>query len=333
MNFGFTIKRVFKDVSFIAMLAAIIVIAFLAYKAGENIKTPPYGFTCLATGPDAQRICEEFESAGFVACTSPDQLREEISAAHLDCGIIVNEEIDRLQDVVTTGDSIDDINLEGALTIVTSPETLLPELCRVQAVSVLTSIYAPYVTYDALKDVVDYDTVKTTYDEMLKEGALFSFEIESAEGTLVVNEARSRNLFKGALAILIFIAAWLGCCRPAYRHARDIEKRLSFKRAVPRVMLPEIIVRGVLILVIGVLTCLVARQTDIILTTMAYTCIAVAIGIIAVFILPDAWLLVVTVFVMILSLGLCPMFTDLAEFLPTLATIRKFLIPYLMWVL
>ncbi|GEM_PF-5082619 len=333
MNLGFTIKRVFKDASFIAMLAAIIVISFLAYKAGENIKTPPYGFTCLASGPDAQRICDEFEAAGFVSCESEDKLKEEIAAAHLDCGIIVNEKIDRLMDVAHSEENIDDIDMEGSLTIVTSPETLLPELCRVQAVSVLTAVYAPYVTYDALRDVVDYDTVKSAYDGMLDEGALFGFRIESAAGTFVINEARSRNLFKGALAILVFIAAWLGCCRPAYRHARDIEKRMSFGRAVPRVMLPEILVRGVMILAATVLTCIAAGQSDLITVSMAYTGITVASGILAVIVLPDAWLLVVTVFVMILSLGLCPMFTDLADLIPALATIRRFLIPYLMWLL
>lgn len=323
----FTIKRVFKDISFVALLIAIFIISFLAFKAGESIKTPPYGYYCESEGEDSDKLCKEFDAAGFVRCKSEKELKEEIAAAHLDCGIVIPEDF---EERVKGGD------LTEVLKLITSPETLLPELCRTQAVSVVTTIYAPYITYEGIIDAggeVDEEEVKDTYNEMLGEEALFEFEFASAEGTARIDDSRSRNLFKGSIAILVFIAAWIGCARPAYRHARDMEKRFTFWGAVKRVMLPEILIRALAIAIVAVLTCLATGMTVLCLTTLLYTLIVVVSGIIAVMILPDSWLLIITVFVMILSLGLCPIFTDLAEVVPTLGTIRKGLLPYLMWVL
>lgn len=318
----FTFKRVLKDTGFLLLLAGIIIISFLAFKAGESVKTPPYGYVCEASGEDADRLCAEFDSAGFIRCDSTDELYKEIGSAHLDCGIIVRP---NFTDRVRTGE------LEGALTIVTSPETLLPELCRIEAVSVVTAIYAPYVTTEAFEGAVDYRTVKKTYDGMLSEGTLFSFEIENASGTKVINDTRSRNLFKGALAIMVFIAAWIGCCRPAYRHACDLKSRMGFPGSCVHIMLPEIIVRLIMIAAAAFLACLLAGQNSLIPVSLVYTLIVVIAGIPLIMILPDSWILIITVFVMILSLGLCPIFTDLAEIIPALGTIRKALLPYLMW--
>ncbi len=320
MSFAF--KRILRDTPFIILLAAILVISVLAYKAGESIKTPPYGYTCEASGEDAERLCEEFDAAGFVRCESLEELRNEIGATHLDCGIIIDESF---TERVKSGE------LEGALTLVTSPETLLPEMCRLQTVSVITAIYAPHVTYDSMNGHADYDTVRKTYDEMLSEGALFTFDLADSDGIMTVDHTRSINLFKGSLAILIFISAWIGCCRPAYIHACDMKKRLTFRGACVRVMLPEILIRVLMIMAIAALTCILAGQSVLIPVTLIYAIIAAVTGIIAVMILPDSWLIIVTVFVMILSLGLCPIFTDLAELIPVLGSIRKVLIPYLMW--
>jgi len=333
MNLGFTIKRVSKDMSFIAMLAAILIISFLAFRAGENITTPPYGYVCNSEGEDADYLRDQFDEAGFIRCESEDELKAEMGAAHLDCGVLVNEDFNSR---LTTG------AMEGVLTIVTGPETLLPELCRVQAVSVVTAIYAPYVTYDALKDHVDMKTVSDTYYEMLGEDRLFGFEIQTAKGKAVIDDSRSINLFKGSLAILIFIACFLGCCRPAYRHALDIQKRLNFGGACGRVMIPEIIVRTVGIMIVSLVATLAVGKFmeptggyagAMWAAVLLYTLIATLVGTVAVLILADSWILVITVFVTILSLGLCPMFTDLATYIPVLGMIRKGLIPYLMWIL
>jgi len=333
MNLGFTIRRVGRDMSFIAMLAAILVISFLAFKAGENIKTPPYGYVCNSESEDGEYLRAQFDDAGFIRCDSEAELKAEMGAAHLDCGVLVNDNFDAR---LTAGD------MEGVLTIVTGPETLLPELCRVQAVSVVTAIYAPYVTYDALKEHVDMKTVKDTYYEMLGEDRLFGFDIESAKGMAVIDDSRSINLFKGSLAILVFIACFLGCCRPAYRHAIDIQKRLSFGGACGRVMIPEIIVRTLWIILVSLIAALAVGKfmepTGGHIGTMwsaiiVYTLAATFVGTIAVLVLADSWLLVITVFVTILSLGLCPMVTDLAAYIPELGVIRQGLIPYLMWVL
>ena len=318
----FALKRILKDTPFIILLAAMMIISVLAYKAGESIKTPPYGYACQASGEDADRLCREFDAAGFVRCESDEELKKEIGAAHLDCGIIIDESFN---------DRVANRDMEGALTLVTSPETLLPELCRLQAVSVVTAIYAPHVTYDSMKGNADYEIIKGTYDDMLSEGALFTFDLADSDGTVTVDHTRSINLFKGSLAILIFISTWIGCCRPAYIHACDMKKRLTFKGACLHVMIPEMLIRVMMIMAVAAVTCVLAGQTGSIPVTLVYSIITAATGMIAVMILPDSWLIIVTVFVMILSLGLCPIFTDLAELIPVLGNIRKALIPFLMW--
>ena len=106
---------------------------------------------------------------------------------------------------------------------------------------------------------------------------------------------------------------------------------MGMVRSCLRVSLPEVFVRLIMIAAAAVIACLLANQTGLIPVSLVYTLIVVGAGIPAVMILPDSWILIITVFVMILSLGLCPVFTDLAEVIPALGAIRKALLPYLMW--
>ena len=106
---------------------------------------------------------------------------------------------------------------------------------------------------------------------------------------------------------------------------------MGMAKACLRVSLPEVLVRFVMIAAAAVTACLLANQVSLIPVSLVYTLIVVVTGIPVVMILPDSWILIITVFVMILSLGLCPVFTDLAELIPALGTIRKALLPYLMW--
>lgn len=320
----FTIKRILKDIPFLVLLACVIIVPIIAFKTGENIKTPPFGYVCDDSSDDAARLCKELDNAGFVRCSDADELEAEISAAHLDCGVIFNGDISKRME---SGD------FNESVLLITSAETVMPELCRISTVSALSMVYSPYVTYEALQKAVSIDRTKQVYYDMVDSGQLFTFEIKSASGLARLDNARSRNLFKGALSILIFITLMIGICRPSWRHKKDMQTRFGHTKAFFRVCIPEFLIRTALLIIISVITCLIMGQTDLIRAAAIYTISAGVAGLILTVLLSDAAILVLTVFITILSLGLCPMFTDLAELIPAVTIIRKFLIPYMLWIL
>ena len=320
----FTIKRILKDIPFLALLACVIIVPIIAYKTGENIKTPPFGYVCEDSSEDAVRLCKELDSAGFVRCRDAEELESEISSAHLDCGVIFDGNI---SDRMMSGD------FNESVLLVTSAETVMPELCRISTVSALSMVYSPYVTYESLRNSVGIDRTKQVYYDMVDSGQLFSFELKSADGLSRLDNARSKNLFRGALSILIFITVMIGICRPSWRHKKDMQTRFGHMTAFFRVCVPEFLLRTAFLIIIAVITCLVMGQAGMIKAVAIYSAASGIIGLILTVLLSDAAILVLTVFITILSLGLCPMFTDLAELIPAVTIIRKFLIPYMMWIL
>lgn len=317
----FNFKRIIKDIPYLILLAFVLIAPMLAFKAGESIKTPPFGYVM---DQNADRLADELDSAGFIRCESEEALREEIMAHHLDCGIIFADDI---ASRIETG------SLAGSVKLITSPETLMSELCRISAVSCISMVYSPYVTHNALNGEADLNAVKDVYYTMVDSGKLFSFDIESASGSQSINDARSRNLFKGTLAIVIFIAGFIAVARPVWRHYNDMLERLGKSRAICNVLIPEFVIRVLMLIMMAVITCLIMKQFDVIIPSVLYSLICAGAGLLAIIILPEAAVIVITVFVTILSLGLTPIFTDLSEILPIVGILRCMLLPYLIWIL
>ena len=317
----FSFKRVVKDFAYLILLAFTIFAPILAFKAGESIKVPPFGYVM---NDNATRLSSELDDAGWVRCETEDELKEEIMDHHLDCGIVFADDISSR---IETGE------LDESVKLITSPETLMSELCRISAVSCVSMVYSPYVTYNSLRGEVDLETVKDTYYSMVDSGKLFGFDIESASGSQRINDARSRNLFKGTLAIFIFIACFIAIARPVWRHYNDMLERLGKLRAITRVLIPEYVVRFIMLIAASTITCLIMGQFDVIIPAILLTLICGAAGLAAIIILPESAVIVITVFVTILSLGLTPIFTDLSEVLPVARILRLILLPYLIWIL
>ena len=324
MRIGF--KRSIRDLPFVILLCAIIIIPLLGYKAGENIKTPPFGFVCESQSDDGIRLCSELANAGFVRCETEETLINEIMAGRIDCGIVIDENI---------ADRLAAYDTDGLIKLITSPETLMPELCRAEAVSALSLVYSPYITYDSLDGVVDINTVKDTYYTMVDTGALFGFDIETSEGTAPEDSTRSKNLFLGCFAIIVFITSFIAVARPVKKSYDGMKKRLGKWSAFARVLLPEFLIRTVMMLIAAFFSCLLIKgaTTEILPAAVIYTILVNVAGLFVSMILPETPVIIITVFVSILSLGLCPVFTDLSQLLPIIGKIRYVLLPYYMWIL
>ena len=320
------IKRTMRDLPFIILLCAMILIPLLGYTAGENIQTPPFGFVCEDESFDGVRLCSELANAGFIRCEDETELVKEIMAGHLDCGISVADDV---ADRLAANDT------DGLIKLITSPETLMPELCRVEAVSALSIVYSPYITFESLDGTVDINIVKSTYYTMVDNGALFRFDIETAEGIAPEENTRSKNLFKGCLAIIIFITSFIAVARPVKKSYDGMKKRLGKTSAFFRVLFPEFFMRTGFMLIAIMLCCIIVKggPAEYLASAVIYTLLVNAAGLLITMILPETYVIIITVFVSILSLGLCPVFTDLSQLLPIIGKVRYVLLPYYMWIL
>ena len=316
------VKRIFRDLPFMLLLGFIIIIPFLGYKAGENIHTPPFGFVCESDTDDGVRLVNEFESAGFIRCADEAELKNEIGEAHLDCGVIVDK---KLSDKLHSGQT------DGTVKLITSPETLMAELCRAEAVSALSIVYSPYVTADSLEGTADLKDVKDIYYSMIDKGKLFAFSIENVDGKKFTDISRSVGLFTGCLSILMFITAFIAVCRPVLKHWRSMSKRLGKPSSFGLVLIPEFILRMLLMTIAGILAVVIAGQTNMLLPVVYYSLLVNISGLLLSILLPESYIIVITVFVSILSLGICPVFTDLTSLIPFTKGLRYILLPYYLW--
>lgn len=330
----FHVKRVLRDGSFLLILLLLLLIPFFAEKAGHDVKTPPYGFFCGFEGEDASLLEQELIRSGFTAYSSEAELRAAVRDRTADCGIVFPDNFDIL---LRTG------RTDGAVSLILSPESLFPELARIQTVSVITYLYAPYVSAEEIRSaageicpsaaVPEPESIRNAYYEMTGAGSVFRLEILSADGFYQAEQIRSHNLFKGTAGILILLSLWIGCCRPCAFHARLMAGRLGRKKAFLHILLPETAVRFLMILMTAAACCMVSEETSMILPVILYSLITVMSGTVLAAFLPDAVLLVLTVFLMILTLGICPVFADLAPSIPAISTLRYGLLPYLLWIL
>lgn len=318
------LKRILHDAAFLVLLGCIILVPFLGFAAGKNIHTPPYGFVCESESDDGARLCAELTNAGFIRCADEAELKDEIREAHLDCGVLIADDIsNRLAENRT----------DESMVLVTSPETLMAELCRIEAVSALSVVYSPHVTYESLGGSIGLERVKQVYYEMIGKGSLFAFDIETVDGEEFADLTRSINLFTGCLSILLMITVFIAVCRPVKRHYEEMRARLGKLPSFGAVLLPEFLLRTAFLMAAALLAAVVTGQTAMFSSIAIYTGIVSVIGLLLTMLLPETYIIIITVFASLLSLGLCPIFTDLSLVLPVVSTARYLLLPYYLWIL
>ncbi len=325
MNFlRFALKRAVSPV-FLCLLLLTALLPPLAGAAGTTVRIPPAG-CCFEdpADPDAQRLSAYLEKEGFIVCSDEAELRNAVDYGLLDAGVIIPAGL---------SEKLASFPENELLTFISSPSSLLPALWQGHAAAALFAVYAPYLTEDALSGSgLSREEIFRAYHDRLDRG-LFTFRLESTEGSLIPADDRGTRFFTGALSLMLFITAVCGIFLPVTAGTKQLAARITGRAAFRSYYLPAVLVRLLLLLTAGITALLLGGQPRLLPALLLFLPLLALAAALTAHIPGDNTALIITAFLVILSLALCPIFTDLSLFLPVLGKLRLLLPPYWLWLL
>jgi len=323
----FSLKRAALSLSFVLILMTLIALPPLFASFADSIKPVPAGFVCNDPADGAaQKVREHLVHFGFVEYDSADELYGEVAAGRLDCGVVIPA---GASDRLSSGD------LEGLLLFIDSPTALRSDLWREAAAAALYAVYAPYITVDALSGSgISPDEVHAVYDDLISSGYLFTFEIETANGAAEPVQIRKTQFVLFASAVLVFVGVIFGVCVPVMSDFGIMATRLGAPRALKHLMLPQLLVRNLLILISVGVGLRIAGFASLIPALGLYIVPLNCAGFILLSLIGGkSWLTIYTTLVCIASVALCPVFTDIKLIVPAVGLLRRLCPTYWLWMI
>ena len=326
-NLIFSIYRSIRSVSFISILIILITVIPLFAIAADTISPTLAGFVCEEMDDSSvQKIRAYLLDNGFIELDNVDELYSEVADGNLDCGVVVPAGI---QSRLRTGD------LDGLLLFIDSPTALRSDLWREFAAAAVYSVYAPYITADILADSgIELDEVLEVYDHMMASGYLFTFEIETVSGASEPEQIRKTQFTLLASAVLIFIGVIFGVCIPVVSDLNTMIMRIGARRTIKYLFIPQVIIRNLLIWLAGGIGVWITGFMSHIPMLGIYIILINCAGFILLFIFRGkTWLQIYTTLICIATVALCPIFIDIALFVPVVGYLRQLCPTYWLWMI
>lgn len=329
------LKRVVRGKLFLfSLLLAALVMASTSLIGSRTVE-PKAGFVLSASGGEiTEKISASMTELGVLRYDSPEDLRRAVSDGEVDCGILFRED---LEELVVLGE------LNEAASVLVSGSTSFPKFFAGVAGSALFSAAAPYLSADVLRamgfDATD-EMVIEEYEALREEGDLFTFRTEYLAGAepTPVEEAFTGNLCRAALALLFFVAIVPETYRSFRRELSAFGSLLGPGRTLTRVLLPLSVWRlalSLLAVVGGIALGEYLGGKDLwplLLPGGLYLLLLFSAGFLLSVLLPGKTDLRVLLPVwLLLSLILCPIYTDLGEWFSVLRTVRLLFPPTWLW--
>lgn len=329
------LKRVIRGKLFLlSLLLAALVMAGTSM-VGERTVEPLAGFAFSAPGGKITAdIRASMVEVGLLPYDSPESLRSAVSDGEIDCGILLHAD---LEEMVKSGE------LEEAATVLISGSTSFPKFFAGVAGSALFSAAVPHMATQTLADFgfsVTSEEVEAEYKAQRAEGDLFTFRSEYLSGKepIPTEEAFGENLFRTALALLLFVAVVPESYRSFRRELATFTPLLGSFGSLRHVFIPLSVFRFLfsLLAVAGgiALGHLFGGKAlwGLLWPAAVYLLLLFAAGFLLSVLLPVRTDLRVLLPVwLFLSLILCPVYTDLGEWFPVIRPIRLFFPPTWFW--
>ena len=217
--------------------------------------------------------------------------------------------------------------------MVVSQSTSFEALWREHAGAALFSVYAPYLTYDVIRDLdLSEEAFFTEYYALSDGDPLFYFELETLDGrTPQTGNVRAKSFFLGLLAVLIFLTAFFGIAMPVLLETRRLSERIPLGRALLSFTLQGLLLRTVFLGTAGVLACLISGHPESIPAALLSVLSMTAVSLVPWLFRSKNWQVILGAFIVLFSLALCPIFIDLSLFWKPASVIRLALPPYWLW--
>lgn len=322
----FAVKRLFVTPWFALFWILILLVPFMAQRAAADVAVPAPGYAVEGEADaDAARMSAYLEEAGFQRFDSVSALRDAVAAGKADAGAVIPGNMAEILHAGETG---------GSLTLIKSPNSFLPDLWQEHVSAALFGVLAPYVMADALDGSgLGEEEIFAAYYERFDNGKLFSFDVESAKGRVQPLTERQDRFFLGALSLLLFAAAFYAAAEPLTDEARTLSARSGRKKALSHFFLPGAAVRYVLLWLAASGAALLCRRASLLPAAALYVLLLAVFGLVLKALPGKSWQGIFCLFILLLSLALCPVYTDLSLVFPAVSVIRRFLPPYWLWMM
>lgn len=324
--YWFAFKRMVRRPLFMIMLVVYVLAVMSAGFVGKEAGLPAAGVYDASKSPESARIVSHLTENGFVECDSRDTLIDQVGKGQLNCGVILPEDLVAL---------MKQNDLEHQIPWITAPTSFVPKLYSNHVAAALYREYVPYITAPLFDDTaVPSENVHQTYEELFAEGYVFSFDTITVNSTSDAEAAVEKPLVTGAAAILLCAVIFAFCADLADTSFQETAGRIGLSRAITMTVIPGLLVRTVLAACAGCLGLLLANSKELIVPILIYSFLLSGIGLILSALLHNVRLLyTLLALIMVGSVALCPIFTDLTILSPVLTAVRYLFPPYWLWIL
>ncbi|MBR3703928.1 MAG: hypothetical protein IKM11_00350 [Oscillospiraceae bacterium] len=315
----FALKRALRKISYPILLVLCAGAIFLVSLDAAAPSYPPAG-VCGGDGSSAaQRIMSCLTDNGFLLFDDENEMVHQVESGALDCGVTLPDDLLlRLE----SGE------MDGCVRFVTSPLSLIPDRYRSHASAAVFREYAPYIAAAVLeKGGVMREEVLAEYEAMFAKGYAFSFEITTADEESAP-PVGSDALVIGTAALLMF-AVFLGA--PTDDVRGNLPRRIGAKKMLLMVVLPRELVIAMLAVVAGGLGLVLAGAAQWVAPFAVYVLLLGALRIVLMAVVGERERYILLSVILLASLALCPIFTDLTLVMPPLRVVRCILPPYWLW--
>ena len=322
----FSLKKTLRTPLYWIFLAAILLLPPFFYHVGRHTAPPPSAYYLEdERDPDSALVASYLKKAGFVAASSEEALRRDVSLGLLEGGVLIPAD---LTDRLTRGE------FKGSLRFIVSATALLPDLWQNHTAAALLAVYAPYISAKYLEEGgITLDEMKEAYQRMMETGQLFHFEITTRDGRAIPDTARSRRFFLGALSLLLFLGSYFCVTAPLTESAGEQSLRIGRRRAFLAICLPGVLLRGLGLCAAALGACLITGERGFILPAAGALAAMLFFHLLLGFLPGKAWKDLLIIFIALFSLALSPMYLDLSLLLPFIGKLRLILPPCWPWLL
>lgn len=328
---GLAFKRTVRSVYFPILLIIFGVAVFFAPFLGQSESLPTAGLVDLDGGDAADRIVSMLVGNGFELCENEEELRSNIEEGIYDCGAVIPEGIDGM---LRSG------KLDGVILFMETPTSFAADLYRNHVVSAVYTEYAPYMAASFLTDtVITADEMAETFHEKLSEGLLFTFAIESADGGDTLPDNRDETYTLTFATLFVFAMMMYTACDILRGDVAPLCERIGAKRTLFCAVLPTLAVRAILVIVAYAAAAAALKYVaddgllwELFVPVAVYTVLISSFAVASAALMRNAGRIqMLSVYIIIATLVLCPVYFDVTSFLPAAEAVRCITPTWWLW--
>jgi len=235
---------------------------------------------------------------------------------------------------------VKDGDTDELVLFLTTPSTYISMIYQNHVLAAIYKEYAPYITASLIDDdhFSDEEVIER-YSDMISEGGRFTFEVEREDSAIVGEDNRAFAYTVGLSALIIFALIMYGVKSAVTSDLETMRKRIGAGRAVAYSVIPSLSVRAVSVVAAfsaGIVLSAVcngdAELMGVIGAVVIYTLLVTAFGVAVASVCKNPKVIeIITFFILVGGLVLCPIYYDISIVVPWVGTFRNILPVYWLW--